>query len=63
MNRDFALVRVLLAIGLIALPVVLMAATLEPLERSPARSGRNTEVQQPAQTETQPAVLTPAATP
>lgn len=36
--------RVLVAITLVLLPLILVIMTLEPLERSPARSGRNSQV-------------------
>ncbi|MCA9880061.1 MAG: hypothetical protein KC442_19840 [Thermomicrobiales bacterium] len=36
--------RVLVTITLVLLPLILVILTLEPLERSPARAGRNSQV-------------------
>lgn len=64
MKRDYAFLRVLLAIALIALPLILVAATLEPLERSPVRTGRNAGAQQQQSApDAAPDAPTPAATP
>ena len=44
MNASRPALRVIVAIALILLPLILVALTLEPLERSPARSGRNSQI-------------------
>jgi hypothetical protein len=36
--------RIIVAVALILLPLILVALTLEPLERTPGRGGRNSQV-------------------
>jgi hypothetical protein len=44
MSASRPALRVIVTVALILLPLILVALTLEPLERSPARTGRNSQV-------------------
>jgi hypothetical protein len=44
MKKNRTALRIIVTVALILLPLILVALTLEPLERSPARSSRNTQV-------------------
>lgn len=37
-------VRIIVTVALILLPLILVALTLDPLERPPGRTGRNSEI-------------------
>lgn len=63
MNDTRAAVRIIVAVALILLPLILVALTLEPLERSPARTGRNSQVviDRPQDAPASPDAATPAS--
>ena len=44
MSETRPALRIIVTVALILLPLILVALTLEPLERSPARTGRNSQV-------------------
>jgi hypothetical protein len=43
MRDSRSALRIVVSVALILLPLILVALTLEPLERSPARTGRNSQ--------------------
>lgn len=43
MSDSRAALRIIVTIALVLLPLVLVALTLEPLDRSPGRTGRNSQ--------------------
>lgn len=63
MNDTRAALRVIIAVALVLLPLILVALTLEPLERSPARTGRNSQVviDRPQDAPASPAAGTPTS--
>ncbi len=55
--------RIIVTVALILLPLILVALTLEPLERSPARTGRNSQVviDRPQDAPSSPEAATPTS--
>jgi hypothetical protein len=43
MSDSRSALRIIVSVALILLPLILVALTLEPLERSPSRTGRNSQ--------------------
>jgi hypothetical protein len=63
MREDRAGLRIIVAVALILLPLILVTLTLEPLERSPSRTGRNSQVviDRPQDAPTEPGSATPTS--